>query len=819
MPNNPVQVVLNTRDYFVVPDPGSYGPAKDFFKDRDQEFVEHRDKLLRQVRSIATAFQRSDMVSGVVKVSLQREAWAKSHRPQRALFPPSKRPCIGASKLGELYFHVTADDVAELGQEIAVAESKTRRKVSARSGKDYFTPSDQRSDVGAVDSIELPSAADKRNFGVEEAIRWLADPRTSSAYFVEFFSLPPTSLPELVADYFQRVTSNIVNEAGQRGLQVETFAVDLKVGNLERPTGVVGVRLMSSQQKAAFSRSAAEHSRLLSLFDAHPYVRQVLLPPIVIAANAQVSAVESEVASVLPSKQTEVAYPRIGIIDGGVGDYLGDWSLGGHTIVAPEHLQTDHGSFIGGLLVGGQSLNGISVCAERDGCELFDIGILPDPADHLAFEAYYPNGVADFLAEIDTGVEIARREHGIRVFNMSLNLLDPVQGDGYGVVANILDRIADKHDVVFVISAGNLPPSDCRSEWPADAQAALQHLASRTVVETVLQPAESSRSIAVSALNPPGCPGRVAGVPAAYTRRGPGLRVGVKPDVGHFGGSLPDSRTPTGLRSWTDATTVVSGHGTSYATPLVAKTLAALDTRVTSPLSRELLLGLLIHGCEIPQALRDPALTEVARQFTGFGKPVRCDHMLQTPDHAITLVFSDVLHRNRELQFDFAWPQSLVNRATGACKGDIRMTLVYRPMLNRDFGSEFVRVNVDAHLRQEHEDTFANRVKQAFLPDLSEGVHFEHELIQHGLKWWPIKVYRARFPKGKGKSSNWRLSVESLVRSGEAFPAVGVPFALVLTIADISKSEPVFSDLRLHLMSRNVQLSDIRATTQVRIQP
>ncbi len=102
------------------------------------------------------------------------------------------------------------------------------------------------------------------------------------------------------------------------------------------------------------------------------------------------------------------------------------------------------------------------------------------------------------------------------------------------------------------------------------------------------------------------------------------------------------------------------------------------------------------------------------------------------------------------------------------------MTLVYRPPLNRDFGAEFVRVNVDAHLRQEQDDTFASRVKQVYLPKESDDVHFEHELIEHGLKWWPIKAYRARFPQGKGKSSNWRLSVESLVRSEEAFPPSGV---------------------------------------------
>jgi hypothetical protein len=101
-------------------------------------------------------------------------------------------------------------------------------------------------------------------------------------------------------------------------------------------------------------------------------------------------------------------------------------------------------------------------------------------------------------------VEIAHRDHGVRIFNMSLNVMEPVESDSYGVVASLVDRIADKHDVVLLISAGNLRPTDCRAEWSADPQIALQHLASRTVVETLLQPAESSRSIAVGALNPPG---------------------------------------------------------------------------------------------------------------------------------------------------------------------------------------------------------------------------------------------------------------------------------------------------------------------------
>src|SRR5580700_8356708 len=151
MPNNPVQIVLNTRDFFMVPDHKRWGPAKDFFEDRDKQFVEHRRKLLEQVDGIKSSFQRSGMTSGILKVKMRREAWAKSHRPNRALFPVDKRPCVAVSGVGELFYLVSAEDLPELETEIAKAEDATRWRKSKNSEEPYAAPSDQRSDVGAVE--------------------------------------------------------------------------------------------------------------------------------------------------------------------------------------------------------------------------------------------------------------------------------------------------------------------------------------------------------------------------------------------------------------------------------------------------------------------------------------------------------------------------------------------------------------------------------------------------------------------------------------------------------------------------------------------
>jgi hypothetical protein len=816
MPNNPVQIVLNTRDFFVVPEGKRRGPAKDFFEDRDKEFAAHRGKLLEQVEGIKSSFQRSGVTSGILKVRMRREAWAKSHRPNRALFPPNKRPCVGASGVGELFYWVSAQDLPELQSEIAKAENATRWVRSKKTEDEYASPSDQRSDVGAVETIALPTPADKRRFSVDAAIAWLSDPRTSGAYLVEVFAPPPTVAEQDSGRYYERVLGDIRDGIAKGGLVVETFGLDVG-GSAGRGTAnIFGMKLVLGESNSAFNGSADDHGRLLSLLDSNPYVRRVLLPPIVVAARLNASPGNGVDSVPLPAPITGHNYPKIGVIDGGVAPLLNAWIIGSHGIVAPQDQELSHGTFIGGLLVAAKQLNGTRVCDEDDGCGLFDISVFPDPDQPDAFANYYPRALRDFIAEVGSGVAIAKQQHGIRIFNMSLNLQEPVQSDEYGIVASLLDRIADANDVVFVISAGNLEGPDCRQEWQANAQDVLRYLAALRTNDTVLQPSESSRSIAVGALNPPGCMPRVEGVPAAYSRRGPGLRVGVKPDVGHFGGARSRGTSGTGLQAWDAAGAVAHVQGTSYAAPLVAKSLASLEAQVETPMTRETLIGMLIHSCQLPTALGGKALREVARQFTGFGMPTGSKTMLDTPDHTITLVFSDVLLLRQRLQFDFVWPRGLVDRDTGACRGEVRMTLVYRPPLDRSFGAEFVRVNVDAHLGQEEKGTFKNRIKQAHLPgDATEGP-FEHELIEHGLKWWPIKSYETRFPRGKGASSNWRLTVESIVRAEDVFPVVGVPFALILTISDLRQTASVFNELRQHLLSRRVNISDIRIAPRVR---
>lgn len=260
------------------------------------------------------------------------------------------------------------------------------------------------------------------------------------------------------------------------------------------------------------------------------------------------------------------------------------------------------------------------------------------------------------------------------------------------------------------------------------------------------------------------------------------MRAGVKPDLAHIGGSgSPQTPMDHALHSITRNGDVTSGCGTSYATPLVAKTAAALDYAIEGDVSRETLIALLVHNANIPEPLKPKILSPVARHLVGFGVPSSAEEMLETEDHEITLVFASRIRRGQQMKFNFSWPTSLVD-ARGKCRGFSQLTVVSTPPLDPRYGAEFVRVNLEASLQQEKLDgSWRGRFDPKYLPLRNESPRVEAELIEHGLKWSPVKVFSKMMPRGVGETSNWRLSINYLTRAREEIPNDGLPFTAILT--------------------------------------
>lgn len=667
---------------------------------------------------------------------------------------------------------------------------------------------------------------------------------TGSSYEIELFDVPP---PRNQWDAFdagrQRLYTTFVEGllANGQGLTVQRQFVrdqaqpvlSVRVGQSSAaPTLQLGpsqtIDRRRAREVAPFDPGLQRHRRLLRFLDNHPLVRHIDLPPVIvrtvdgfkISGQSAVTPGHTRPKKFSPpDRNSKRSYPRLGVIDGGISRELEDWVIGRWDVLDSSDMDHDHGTFIGGLAVAGNALNGSAICPEPDGTEIADLAVYPNDAKPGAFHTYYPDGASQLFDEIEYAVADAKARHDIRVFNMSLNVQSPAQPDRYSHYAARLDQIAEAHDAILFIPTGNTARADLRPEWAADETKTLVGLAGARN-DGLLMPAESVRNVAIAAVNPVGVEPSLAHAPARYSRRGPGLRAGVKPDLACVGGCGTEHKhLGHGLFSIMGDGTIHDSCGTSFAAPLAAKAAAVLEHNIEGPVSRETLIALLLHHAQMPGLLKTKAMKGIARHLAGFGIPLVARDVLEGDEHQITLVFASRLRKDQQISFRFAWPSSMV-LVNGECRGSAKLTLVSTPPLNPRFGSEFVRVNIDAVLQQENFDRngkpgWKKRLDAIYLPGKAEAPVIEAERIEHGLKWSPVKAYAKSMPRGVGKSSNWRLSVNYLTRAGEVFPDTGVPFTAILTISDPERRHPVFTDMRQSLNALGVRIEDIRTAARV----
>lgn len=838
MSNNPVQIVLNDDAFLRAPDPGRAGPDKDFFEKNDRGFAAHKRAVLARLDDIDAVLAASRFGPlTYVRVRMRPEAIAKSYRPNRCLFLADQFPCVGAGEPGELFFRMPRIHLPRLRARVETAELAGETRVSSRTGKPYHYVTRARSELGAIDTIEIAAPETKRRFSAADAVDAMLHPLAASGYIVELFEQQPlASVASTDLLGLRRSFDTLQLDMAQSGdglyaallpspgglPSIELLVTTAPASPLIEDRRAVRGGLTLVPAAAAIDPDVERHERILATIAAHPLVRRIRFP--VRLETSEAPAAPRAVGYLVPPRVADAVYPKVGVIDTGVCPVFAAWTLERHDFLDEAACDPVHGTLVAGVLVGARSHNGAEIGREPDGCDLVDIPLMPRGR---FLDTYGQRGFEAFLEELEAAVVEAKETHGVRVFNMSLNITSPVEPSLYSVYAARLDEIQDRHGVVIVNSVGNLAAPDWRAPWPATPRQAVAALAARPQADAIFMPCESVRALAVAALNPPGG-AHLAGAPATYSRRGPGLRVGVKPDVAHYGGT-GDMAAPaaTALISCGLDGSRVETRGTSFAAPLVAKTLATLDAMTSQRLETRSLRAFAIHSARTPDCLGHRSLRDIARQFTGFGVPGDAATMLQTDDHAISLLFESRLSVGEKkpaiLRFRFAWPTALVDPDTRRCRGRVRMTLVYDAPLDQAFGTEFVRVNLDAKLSQRQPvdrtdglPSFHEQVPQAFLPKSAGATITERALIAQGLKWWPTKRYAADFGDGVGSSTEWQLQVESIVRAEATFPAEGVPFSVILTIEDPEGRAAIFQEVRRQLISQRVDLVDVRAATRLR---
>ncbi len=838
--SRPIQVFLDTGQFIALRESRQRGGNRDFFGGDNPGFSRHKSTMRQRIRDASAALRRDGQAAGFVIVQMREAALAKSYRPLNVLFSRTNSfPLVGGGGIGEIFFQCTPGALDRLDHRIETrAELEPRLVENEETGKLEPRPSAYRSELGAIEDIRLPAPADRIAFSAREAAEWLSRPDILGAYLVELFRPDPTldraAVDSMVEGFRRRlvrlggVVALPLFPAESRRLSRGHLAMSIQLTRdvdrsfislplADPPSahqGVPGDALRSATQNVTVER----HQHFLEQMAAEPLVRRISLPPSLEIPPLERSQAARPAALPPPPRQ---GAPVVGIIDGGVADIapLALWRTGGTDPIDPADRDLAHGTFIAGLLAGARALNPhIEARLEPGGCRYYDIPLMPRPGLVSSYYVVF----SDFFDQLEEEVIRANSDAGVRVFNLSLGAPGMRRGLGYSVFAQALDDISAVHDILFVVSAGNLPGPAARAPWPSDGDDAVRLLARGTAAdELITAPAEHLLGLSVGALNPPGIAGHGADLPTTYTRRGPGVGGARKPDLSHYGGVSQRGGNRTGLSAFATDSTVVDNNGTSFAAPLVASTVATIDHRLDGAVPRETLIALLVHRAHRCQAMQHAALHHVAREFVGFGTAPPADACLSDRPHSITLVFSESLASRRELQFVFSWPRSLVTPA-GKCRGEVDLTLVFTPPIDPQFDAECLRIQLEAYLHQIEtdpdtgEDDAQSRLNR-YDSELPAGLDYtETYLLKTGLKWTPVKRYHLAMPRGRGTSSNWRLALRSSIRAGDAFPASGVPFTIVMTISDLEQTAPVYDEVRNEISRRGLELADITLAHRVR---
>lgn len=731
----------------------------------------YRKSLATQVSAVREALlpQMKQAGAAPVRVKLLTRAAAKSHRPEK-LFSAQTCPIVGAGGLGELFVKATPDGLAQLVN--TIEENRSERIVK---------------ELSCVESIEAVTPLYRRK-GLDPKDVLRHSPRGKEGFMAR------VRLFNFGADDDQpRLVDNFVDLCRKRKLRISTagyspgsfiYGAECRtVDDIEALSRVVGVRSIVSMPLIRT-------------------VRPMMLNPTPLPNLQARGDVMGDV-------------PTVVVVDSGISDQipgLESWVVGRETQVAPEYRNTDHGTFVAGLICWGSALNPTIAGIDANPCAVFDLQVIPnaDPS----------RGDTDSLREQEflVSLETALRDHAneFKVWNLSLGTDAVCSLDEFSEFAEELDNLQERYQVSFVISSGNYisPPL-------------LDYPRSTTQMEQgrITAPADSVLGITVGSVSQVDYKknGPKEHHPSAFSRHGAGPNYVIKPDLVHYGGSCSTDATHiAGIRS-VSGTGTAENLGTSFATPLVSRTLAQIYHQITPTPTPVLARALLTHHARDPRTQK--RVPDGEENFFGFGLPSPIPYCLECTPHTSTLVFEDSLRPGYFLEWDdFPYPPSL--RRNGRYFGEVWMTVAFAPARGARWGSEYCETHIDAHFGVYREQTSRDtgEIKTKFVglvpPEhKNPGVLYESYQVEKLRKWAPVRTYHGDLGDKGERGSRWRLKVQLLTRHGieDEEACKPQPFSLIVTIADPAKRSPVYDEMARTVHNRfQSQNLGVRAAARIR---
>ncbi len=732
---------------------GGGGP-KEPFRTVDANF---RQRLYSQVSGIKTAIipQMSETGSAPVRVTLIPKASAKSHRPEH-LFSQNSCPIVGNGRLGELFVKATPDGLDRLSEIISKNTSSAMvKELSCVEAIEPITPAFRRKGVAPLDILRK-------------------SPRVKDGFLtrVRLFDFG------LSADQ-ARLLGNFEEHCVSHGLSISP-------NGYASGTYTFGVGCKSTEDVEALSRVVV--------------VRSVTQMPLVRTIRSHMMNVRPLPTPLPRADEGDDDYPVVVVVDSGISDQvagLSTWVVGQHSDVAPAYRNTDHGTFVAGLICWGAQLNPTVPGIDNGPCGVLDLQVIPndDPAHGDTDEL----NEQDFLQSLEEWLKEYANKY--RVWNLSLGTNEVCSLDEFSPLAEQLDKMQERYNVSFVISAGNYTTAPLL-DYPRTA--------SQIEAGRITSPADSVLGITVGSISQVDYKhgGPKEHQPSAFSRNGAGPNYIIKPDLIHYGGSCStDMSEIAGIRS-------INGHGsaedigTSYATPLVSRTLAQIYHQITPTPSPVLARALLTHHARDPR--NGGRIADGEENYYGFGLPATVPYCLECNPHTSTLVFEDTLRPGYFLEWDdFPYPNAL--RRDGRYFGQVWMTVAFAPARGARWGTEYCETHIDAHfgvyqsVKNRESGKISLKFKGLVPPEhKNPGELYEAYQVEKLRKWAPVRTYHGDLGDGGERGDRWRLKVQLLTRHGiedeQAFKPQ--PFSLIVTIADPEGKAPIYDEMAKTVLNR-----------------
>jgi serine protease AprX len=749
------------------------GAAPRPFRQVDDQY---RSRLTNQVDALRKAVQTPSkkIGSSPARVRLIPKALAKSHRPD-SLFSQDSCPIIGVGGPGELFIKVTPSGLEDIARRVQHSHSdRIIKEISSIESIEPITPNFRRAGVPSEDILRR-SPRKRKGRGFLTRVQ-LFDLRAS------------TDQENLLADFRETCgqAQIAVNGGGYSSTSL-TFEAECRSSNdVDVLSNIVGVRSISQM----------------------PLIR--IVRPLVLNPGS------------LPRKLPVATglkgdFPVVAVVDSGIIKSIPElesWVIGRESFVPETYRNAEHGTFVAGLICWGSQLNPNLAGIESGLCGVLDLQVIPngDPS----------KGDVDALTETEflQSLETALRQHSnkVKVWNLSLGTDVICSLSGFSPLAVELDDLQERYNVSFVISAGN---------YDSPPLLAYPRTGRQLEVGRITSPADSVLGITVGSISHLDYKknGPREHHPSAFSRHGAGPNYIIKPDVVHYGGTCSmDTAHQSGVRSICGSG-CAEDLGTSFAAPLVSRTLAQIYHQVAPSPSPVLARALLTHHSRDPR--NGGRVPDGEENFFGFGLPSPVPYCLECTPYTSTVVFEDTLRPGYFLEWtDFPYPASLHRK--GRYFGEIWMTVAFAPARDKRWGSEYCETHLEASFGVYFKQTSrTSGIESLKFKGLAPPEHrnlgslYESYQVEKLRKWAPVRTYHGALGAKGERGEHWRLMVRLLTRHGvedsEAFKSQ--PFALILTIADPDGKAPVYDEMAQIVRTRfKAQNLNVRAATRIRAQ-